>query len=152
AIAADVLETLDRLRHLPPELALDRIILLDKPGDPADLVFGQLVGPHARIDLGFLQDLPSPELTNPVNVLKRHVDPLGARNVYTGAPLHAGPLSLSRLVPRIGLADYPHDAAALHHFAPFAYSLHAAANLHSQPHLPSVSTSSPVAVTAIVCS
>src|SRR5262245_43478250 len=87
-VAADVLQALDRLRHLSAELTLDRRGLLDRHGDAADLVLGQLAGPHRRIDLGFGQDLLGAECADAVDVLQRDINALLTRNVYTRDTRH----------------------------------------------------------------
>ena len=72
AIAADISQPRDVLRHLATQLPLDNVILVQQGRDPRDFVFAQLAGTDMRIDARLVAQLSRDLRANPVQVLQRN--------------------------------------------------------------------------------
>src|SRR5438128_509597 len=73
AITADVAQTDDVLLHLAAERAFHGVLAVEDAGQPADLVFVEVLGAALRIDLGLAAQLQRGRRPNPVDVTQRNM-------------------------------------------------------------------------------
>src|SRR5579862_4856687 len=88
AVRADLLQALDRLRALAPEIALDLFVLVDELAQLRDLFLGQVA--HLRVDgeAERVADLARRRLADAVDVGEADLQPLLVREVDPGNACH----------------------------------------------------------------
>ena len=84
AVAAEIHQPLDVHRHFAPQIALDRVVAVDRLADADDLVVGQRVDAPRPAIPDFPQDLLGLRRADAVDVVQRDHHPLGGRNVHAG--------------------------------------------------------------------
>jgi hypothetical protein len=89
AVAFDVSQSADVLRHLASEGAFDRIIALQQRGNPRDLFFVEVAGLALHVDAGLVAQLASHLFAYPVQVLERKENLLVIRNIDTEQTRHS---------------------------------------------------------------
>src|SRR5215217_2809289 len=131
-VRADLDLTLDVLRDLAPQVALDLVRAVDVLADPADLFLGQLANLRDAIDPRAGDDLVRPRGPDPIDVAEGDVHPLIAGKVEacdSSHSLRSPCLALPLLVPRVG-ADDPDLPAPTDDLALVAHLLHRRPDLH----------------------
>src|SRR6516165_9198648 len=88
AVAAEIHQALDVHRHLPPQVALDRVFAVDQLADAQDLVIGHLVHAPLDRDADPAADLESLGPSDAVDVGQPDRDPFLIRNVDASDPRH----------------------------------------------------------------
>src|SRR5688572_6896551 len=76
AIAADVAQAVDRGRHLPAQLALDRVVLLDVGRQVGDLFLGQVARPQPPVEPQVVADAHARGAADAVDVGERDLQAL----------------------------------------------------------------------------
>lgn len=127
---ADATVTLNGLKafQIEPEfasqIAFDHILaVLDCVDDLRKLSFGQVLRAYRRIDIGASQNLHGVRGSDAINIPKRNIDSLLARNFNTDDTCHSLWLTLTLFVPGVAAND-ANDAFAPHDFAVFAKFLY----------------------------
>ena len=127
---ADATVTLNGLKafQIEPEFAsqitFDHILaVLDCVDNLGELGFGQVLRTNRRVDVGASQYLDRVRGPDAVNVSKRNIDSLLARNFNTDDTCHSLWLTLTLFVPGVAAND-ANDALAPHDFAVFAKFLY----------------------------
>lgn len=89
AVALDALEALEIHADFTAQIALDDVLaILDGMDDLGELCLGEVLGAHARINLGVGQDFLRVARSKSVNVAQSDVNALVGRNFYTNYSGH----------------------------------------------------------------
>lgn len=78
-VAADVHQPLDVHGHLPPEIAFNPHLFVDKFANPVDLFVSQVSHARIRIDVRPLEQSLAGVQPDPIDVWQRRFNPLIAR-------------------------------------------------------------------------
>src|SRR4051812_31468937 len=105
--AADLHQALDVHRDLLAEIPFDPALLLDDAADLAHVVFGQVLDPDVRADLGRVQDVVRALPPDPVDVGQPYFDPLGSRKVNASNACHKFFESLSAISSQLETVSQP---------------------------------------------
>ncbi len=89
AVGADLLEALDGLGALAPQVAFLREVSLDRLAQLDDLVLGQVAHLAVRLDAHLSQELVGGRAANAVDVGQPNLDALVQRDVDAGDARHA---------------------------------------------------------------
>jgi hypothetical protein len=119
-VAFDGLKALQIETEFASQISFDHIpAVLNGMHDQRELSFCQVFGPNRRINVGASQDVDRILGSNAVDIAKRNVDSLLARNFNTDDTCHSLCLTLTLFVPSVAAND-ANDALAPHDFAVFA--------------------------------
>jgi hypothetical protein len=89
AITFDALQSLQVHADFAPQIAFDDVFpILDRVHDLRKLLFGQVLGSNAGIDVGAGQDILGVAWTNAINVTQGDVDAFVRRNLYSDDASH----------------------------------------------------------------
>src|SRR5919201_6183906 len=136
AVRADLLQTLDRLRALTPQIALHLEVRVDEGAELRDLLVGEvahlLVGREPELGA----DAPRARGADAEDVRQPDLEPLLTRKVYSCNSRQFFSLALSLLVPRVR-ADDQHLAVPLDHAAAVAHRFDGSSDFHSEDGPPS---------------
>jgi hypothetical protein len=140
-VALDGLQTLQVQTQFASQVALSNIFaLLNSVDDLRELRFRQVLSPNRRIELRLRDDLKRVDGANAVDIAKRNVNALVARDINTKYACHKiSCLTLPLLVTGVR-ANHANDAFALHDLAVLAHFFYRCPNFHS---LLSFKTTSP---------
>ena len=94
AIGAEIHQALDVDRHLAPEVALDKVVPIDRLANLHHFCVGELGHATLSWNVHLLADFLSLLRTDAVNILKRDDDALVGRNVNAGYTSHSFMLHL----------------------------------------------------------
>src|SRR5512134_2704499 len=125
AVGADLLQALDCLRALAPELALDLEVRVDVRPQLRDLLVGQVADLLVAGEAELGADLLRARLADAVDVRERHLEALLTGEVHSCDPGQTRllrSLALPLLVPRVR-ADDQHAAVPLDHAAAVTHRL-----------------------------
>src|SRR5262245_25343339 len=131
-VRTDLLEPLDRLRALTPQLSLDLEVRVDVPLKLRRLLVGEVLdlrlGREPEIDA----DLARGRGADAVDVRQPDLEALLVGEVDSGDTCHGGLLALALLVTRVR-ADDEHAAMGLDYAAALTHRLHGRTNFHRAP-------------------
>src|SRR5207247_445232 len=113
-VGADLHEAFDVHGDVLAEVPLHPSLAVDDLGDPAGLLFGEVLHPYVGVDPRLGQDLVAPADPDPVDVGEGDFHPLLSWEVDACDACHSLPLPLFVLL--VG-ADHVDDAPAPHHLA-----------------------------------
>jgi hypothetical protein len=141
AVASDLLESLDILGNLPPQLTFNYALLVENRCNPSEFLVREFARPLVRINAGLFKNLVGSLRAHAVNVAQGDTDDFVIRNINTDQPGHCFLLparnapfllsSLPLLVARIRFADHANHAAPADYLAVFASPPYRGLYLHS---------------------
>jgi hypothetical protein len=92
-VGADLHQPLHVHGDVLAEVALDAALAVDDAGDAADLLFGEILHPHVRLDARLGDDARAARVADAVDVGERHLHPLLPREVDACDACHVNPAS-----------------------------------------------------------
>ncbi len=102
-VGANLLEPLDILPYLHPQLAFQRVLLLEDTTDRLNLLVGELTGPLGGVNLGSAKNFRGPLLPDSVDSSQGNMDWFLIREINPCDSCHT--LALYLLVVRIRTND-----------------------------------------------
>src|SRR5205814_6988791 len=125
----DLRQPLDVLAHLPSEVALDDVLVVDDLTYAADLVVRQVPRLGPGVDPGLNADLLRHARPDAVDVAQGKLDPLIVWDIDARDTCHRPLLALALLVALV-FTDHPYDAEASDDLALIAARLYRCSNFH----------------------
>ena len=129
AVAFNALQPFEVHANFAAQIAFNDVLaVLDGMNDLGKLLFGEILGANAGINLGFGQDIFRVGGADAVNVAQGNIDPLIGRDFNTDDTSHKflcltmlvnNRSALALFVPGVG-ADHTNDAFAANNFTIFA--------------------------------
>jgi hypothetical protein len=83
SIAADILQALDVLTHLTPQVALDEIVSINELPQTACLGLSEVLDSRVRVYPRFVQDLIAPRTADAVDISQTNLGSLVAEQVHS---------------------------------------------------------------------
>src|SRR2546430_2823908 len=124
AITLDGLQPLQIQTGFAAEIAFgDIFAILDGVNDLRQLLFVQILGAEARVNIGFRQDFLRVDRPDAVDVTQRDFDAFFRRYIFSQNTWHASLLTLTLFMARVGTDDANHTFAT-HNFAVLAKPFH----------------------------